>query len=125
MADVRFPWMRREIIEAVRVLSDPAYQWSAWVRRDLPPGVHDNFTLRVHVLYDDTEVLPDPSGAVGDLLESAAEAEALRALGEALDAVFRKLGTGRPDEDYLRADDWDAVVARARTALRTMAPAAR
>jgi hypothetical protein len=109
--------MRVEIVRAVKALADPEYQWSAWVRRELPPGQYDEFTHRIHILYDDTQVLEDPRGAVGIYLRSEKEADAMRNLAAALDALFDAMGTELADEAYLRAPAWSDVVAAARVAL--------
>ena len=120
MTEVRFPEMRAEIVGAVAALADPAYQWSAWVRRELPEGHYDEFTLRIHILYDDTQVLEDPDRTVGVYLKSQEEADAMRGLGHAIDSLFAELGTERSDEEYLRAPGWDLVVDAAKNAQRIL-----
>ncbi|MFC0027953.1 hypothetical protein ACFFMM_00245 [Micromonospora chaiyaphumensis] len=117
MSEVRFPAMREEIVQAVRALADHEYQWSAWVRRELPPGQYDEFTHRIHILYDDTQVLEDPGAAVGIYLRSQEEAIAMQRLAAAIDALFDELGTELSDESYLRARRWPAIVTAAREAL--------
>jgi hypothetical protein len=108
--------MRNEIVRAVSVLANPEYQWSVWVRWELPPGHYDEFTHRIHILYDDTQVLEDPDAAVGIYLCSQEEADAMKGLAAAIDGLFDELGTQLSDEDYLRAPAWQAVVAAARNA---------
>jgi hypothetical protein len=117
MSDIRFPDMRNEIVRAVKALADPEYQWSAWVRRELPPGRYDEFTHRIHILYDDTQVLEDPECAVGVYLRSVEEANVMRKLASAIDTLFDDLGTELSDEQYLRAPGWAAVVDAAKEAL--------
>ncbi|GHG18727.1 MULTISPECIES: SCO4402 family protein [Amycolatopsis] len=117
MISIQFPDMRNEIVRAVKALAEPEYQWSAWVRRELPPGHYDEFTHRIHVLYDDTQVLEDPERAVGVYLRSVEEANAMRKLASAIDALFEDMGTELSDEDYLRAPGWASVVHAAREAL--------
>jgi len=114
---MRFPAMRNEIVNAVRALSDEDYQWSAWIRRELPAGQYDDFTYRVHILYDDTDVVVNPDDTVGDYLRSGQEAAAMRTLGAALDQLFDSLGTERTDEEYLRSPEWPLVIAAAQAAL--------
>lgn len=120
MNEVRFPDMRNEIVRAVKALADPEYQWSAWVRRELPPGRYDEFDHRIHVLYDDTQVLEDSAAAIGVYLCSREEADAMKKLAAALDALFDELGTDLSDEDYLRAPAWSSVVVAAREALSSL-----
>jgi hypothetical protein len=110
MSDIKSSAMRNEIVLAVKALADPEYQWSARVRRELPPGRYDEFTHRIHILYDDTQALEDPEGAICVYLRSREEANAMRKLAAALDTLFDDLGTDLSDEEYLRAQGWTAVV---------------
>ncbi|MCN0178240.1 SCO4402 family protein [Salinispora arenicola] len=120
MSEIRFPEMRHEIVRAVKALADPAYQWSAWIRRELPPGEYDEFTHRIHILYDDTQVLEDPDATIGAYLRSQKEANAMRCLAQAIDSLFDELGTDLSDEEYLRAPGWAAIVDAAGAALSTL-----
>ncbi|WP_410811721.1 SCO4402 family protein [Micromonospora sp. 067-2] len=120
MTEIRFPDMRNEIVRAVKALADPAYQWSAWIRRELPPGEYDEFTHRIHILYDDTEVLEDPDAAIGIYLRSQEEADSMRTLAQAIDSLFDECGTHLSDEAYLRASGWPAVVQAANAALSSL-----
>lgn len=120
MTEVRFPQMRSEIILAVKALADPDYQWSAWVRHELPPGHFDDFTHQIHILYDDTQVLESPYSAVGLYLRSPDEAAAMQALARAIDNLFAQLGTELSDEEYLKSASWTSVVEAARAAQRAL-----
>lgn len=120
MSDIRFPEMRHEIVRAVKALADPVYQWSAWIRRELPPGEYDEFTHRIHILYDDTQVLEDPDAVIGIYLRSQKEADAMRYLAQAIDSLFDELGTDLSDEEYLRSPGWAAIVDAAGAALSTL-----
>lgn len=120
--NVRYPLMRAEVIGAVQSLADPDYQWRVWVRREYPkPGYYDDFAMNIHILFDDTTVLEDPDGAVGDILRSPAEAEALRRLAEALNHVLDTVGRGdEPDQNYLESAHWSAVIEAADAALHVL-----
>lgn len=121
MSEVRFPQMRAEVIDAVRALADPEYQQRVWIRRELPqPDYYDDFTLNIHILYDDTRVLEEPAGTVGDVLRSAEEATALAPLARQLDALFDRYGTDLSDEEYLATPEWAGVVRAAQTALAAL-----
>jgi hypothetical protein len=120
VSEIRFPEMRHEVVEAVRALSDPVYQREAWVDRRLPPGGYDEFTHRIHVLYDDTEVLEDPGRAVGITLRSEREAGSMRKLATILDSMFDRVGTELPDEAYLELPEWSLVIKVARDALNIL-----
>jgi hypothetical protein len=118
--DVIYPEMRDEIIDAVRTLSDPEYQFRTWVLREVPPDRIEDFDINIHILYDDTGVLENPHAAIGDVLETAAEADALTKLAHAIDSMFERVGTDLTDEQYLALPDWKSVVDAARNALSVL-----
>ncbi len=120
---VRFPEMRAEAVGAVRALSDRAYQDRVWIRRELPtPTFMDGLDLNVHILFDDTRVLPDPTPVVGVVIH-ADEVESLQALGDVLALLIDDLGDV-PDADYLADPRWAQVVDAAVAALAAMSPRA-
>jgi len=87
--------MRAELIGAVRTLTDLANQEQVRVWRNYPhAGFFDDLDKNIHILFDDTQVLPDPETAVGAVLHSR-EVEALRGLGMALDPLMEELGDCR------------------------------
>jgi hypothetical protein len=111
MSEVSLPAMRAEVIDAVKALADRPYQQHVWVQRQYPrANYYDDLSQNIAILYDDAQVLPHPSKAIGTILRSADEARALAPLGAALDAVFGQLGTERPDSEYLASPLWDRVV---------------
>ncbi|MGW4114001.1 SCO4402 family protein [Actinosynnema sp. NPDC004786] len=121
MTGVDYPDMRVEIVDAIRALSDPEYQRRVWVRREMPhPNYHDNFTMNIHVLYDDTTVFENLSEAVGPYLRNQAEIRALAPLKDALDSLFDVYGTELTDEEYIDKPEWPTVIATARAALRVL-----
>lgn len=121
MSEVRFPQMRAEVIDAVRALADPEYQRRVWIRQELPqPDYYDDLTVNIHILYDDTRVLEEPAGTVGDVLRSGDEAAAMVPLARQLDAVFDRYGTDLGDEEYLNTPEWPDVVRAAQTALAAL-----
>lgn len=120
MTTVQFPDMRLEVIAALRALADPEQQRS-WGKVEDGVAYYDDLTLNVHVLYDDCQVLPDPSGRVGSVLLPG-EVSALRAVHDALNPLLDDLGE-KPDADYLADPRWATVQAASAEALRTMAAA--
>lgn len=118
MTDVEFPYMRGEVIAALRSLATPEHQRLRW--GVVEPGINyfDSLTLVINVLYDDTAVLPDPSQTVGTIIH-ASEAGALQALDAALSPMIEDLGNA-PDGDYMADERWPSVVACARVALTDM-----
>jgi hypothetical protein len=117
-ADIIFPEMRHEVIDALRSLSDPLHQRARWGRVEEGVNYYDDLTLNVHTLYDDCQVLPSPDSAVPDVLHDA-ELPAFRALDAALGPMLRELGD-RPDEEYLADPRWDNVIRAASSALAAM-----
>jgi hypothetical protein len=121
MSEVRFPQMRDEVVGAVQALADPEYQQRVWIRHELPqPDYYDDFTLNIHILYDDTRVLEVPDETVGDVLRSPAEAAAMAPLAQRIDALFERYGTDLSDQEYLDTPEWPAIVRAAQTALATL-----
>ncbi|WP_371404499.1 hypothetical protein OHA10_02285 [Kribbella sp. NBC_00662] len=90
---VRFRRMRRDVLDSLAVLSDVEYQERAWIRGEgFLPGQYDDFDYHVHVLYDETAVLPDPADSIGTVLVPGDEIERLRNLGRLLDALLAEHG---------------------------------
>jgi hypothetical protein len=118
--EVLYPEMRDAIIDAVRTLSDPEYQYRTWVLREIPPDKIEDFDINIHILYDDTTILENPYAGIGDVLKTEAEADALAKLAHAIDSMFERVGTDLSDEQYLTLPDWNAVVSTARDALAVM-----
>jgi len=119
MIAVEFPAMRKEVVGALASLADRDYQDRAWLHQEFElEGRFEDFDLIVHILYDDTEVLPDPLPAVGAVLFDS-EVAALGTLGAALTPLISRLGDASTSE-YLESDGWSAVVDAAGVALATM-----
>lgn len=122
MTQVRYPEMRREVVNALTSLSDPAYQRRVWIERDHPrEGYFDDLTLTVNILYD--MVLPDADTRLGSVLVSAREVDTLRLLERVLGQLITDLGDA-PDSRYLSDPRWGGVVDAARSALAAMTRAA-
>ncbi len=117
--EVTFPYMRAEVLGSVEALSDPAYQQRVWIDKVYPTvNFYDDLDQNIHILFDDTQVLPDPSDRVGSYLY-ADEVAPLRELGTVLDAVIDRLGDVSADQ-YMADPLWADVVALARIALSAM-----
>ncbi|GAA4314674.1 hypothetical protein GCM10023178_24540 [Actinomadura luteofluorescens] len=115
---VRFPDMRRAVIEALRALSDPEYQRRVWVERTYAqPGFYDDLTHNVNVLYDDTLVAEDPRAQIGVTLENEAEAAAIESLTAVLDPLLDSLPTKLEDAQVISRPEWSAVVSAAQAAV--------
>jgi hypothetical protein len=120
VSEVKYPQWRERVINAVRALSDVDRQRRVWVEGEpLPAGLQDSLDYRIHILFDDGDILPDPSHHIGVTLRDQREAEALRPLGRALDEMMRDLGDV-PDEQYLADPRWSDVVEYAGAALKVL-----
>ena len=109
----QFPEMRANVVDAVSALADRGRQAERW-------GLHEpnDLSLHVHVLYDDCQVLPDPSASVGTLIY-AEEVVPLLALYQELDPMLEDLGDA-PDSVYTGDERWNKVVLAATTAFEVM-----
>ncbi len=112
--------MRADVVDAVRALSDAAYQRRVWIERRYPhDAFYDDLDMNIHVLYDDCVVLPDPRSRVGTVLVDGTEVPSLERLDAVLSPLIQRLGDS-PDAIYLADPAWGAVVEAARTALAAM-----
>lgn len=118
MSELKFPSMRDEVIDAVRALSDRAYQKREWGRSRDAGGRYDDLDMNVHILYDDTRVLPDPSAQVDTVL-FAEDVPPLRALEGVLGPLIDELGDV-PDREYLADPRWNSVLVLAARAADEM-----
>lgn len=118
MSEIKFPYMRAEVISALRSLADPGHQRSRWGVVEEGVNYYDDLDMNVHILYDDTQVLPDPESAVPSLLYDS-EVSALLAVDAVLGQVIQQLGD-QPDSEYLADSRWSAVVDAAGVALLVM-----
>jgi hypothetical protein len=118
MSNVEFPAMRDEVISALQSLADPEYQRTRWGVSVPGDSYYDDLTLNVHILYDDTKVLPDPESTVGTVIVDS-DVAGLAALENALRPLLDEFGDS-PDVTYVSDPRWSDVVAAARNALEAM-----
>ncbi|QES46507.1 hypothetical protein DEJ50_00145 [Streptomyces venezuelae] len=116
---VEFPDARLQVVAMLSSLARPAYQQRVWLADIREPGDVDDLTMVINIL-DDTRVLEDPEGVVGEVLRNQNEARAMRELTSLLYPLIDELGEA-PDSEYLASRRWPAVVEAARKALRSMA----
>jgi hypothetical protein len=112
---VEFPRMRKEVMLALAALADADYQRENWPNQ----LAVDDLTYVVHILFDDSEVLPEPASAVGPILIDGDEIRRLETLGSVFGPVIDDydLIPARPILDDLR---WPAVISAAGDALIAM-----
>ncbi|MFJ7150587.1 hypothetical protein ACIQVT_20665 [Streptomyces sp. NPDC100445] len=117
LSGVSLPEMRRSIISAVRALADEEYQRRVWVDRNYPKeGYYDDFDMNLHILFDDTLVLEDPEAALGTVLRSVLEVDAMATLASALDDLLAMEGEDKTDAEYISSPLWGPVVRSASVA---------
>lgn len=121
MIEVKFPEMRKSVIGAVKSLADRDYQRRVWVEGRYPnEQYYDDFSMNVHILFDDTVVLEDPEKYLGAILASHAEVGVMEVLADALERLLDIEGRERSDLEYMESPHWDAVVTAAETAYREL-----
>lgn len=112
--------MRREVAGALASLADPGYQRRAWIDQQFEwPNSYEDLTLAINILYDDTQVFPDPGQRIGTVLIAGSEVDALEALAGSLTCVLDRLGDAETAA-YLESDEWPDVVRRAAVDLASM-----
>ena len=81
--------------------------------------MYEDLTLNIHILYDDTQVLPDPTTRIGTVLFDGDEVVALASLEAPFGRVLDRLGEA-PDAEYLVSKEWPEIVQLAGVALAAM-----
>jgi len=119
-SELKYPSMRDELISYLEGLSDPSYQYKAWVERTSPELSYDELNYTVHFLYDDTQLANDPDAWIGLVLKNKDEAQALKGVGNAIENVFEIYGLDLSDSEYLGKKEWACVVEASRHALRVI-----
>ncbi len=105
-------------MRALAAFSDRDYQERVWVPRNYPHlNFYDDLTQNVHVLYDDSQVLPDPESRGRWVLLPGDELDRLRALDSVLGPMIDELGEA-PDAAYLQDPRWPSVIRREPGAVR-------
>ena len=82
--DVSRPWVRKEVIDALREVS--VGESAKWMRDD--PSEIDYI---VHLFFDDNDLADDPIGLIGDVLLNADEAYAVKGFTSSLENLISEL----------------------------------
>lgn len=117
-ASIGLPYMRAEVIDALRSLSDPVHQRTKWGHYDPVGHYYDDLDINIHILYDDTLVMTDPKKSISHIIYES-EVEPLLALNAVLGPLIKDLGDV-PDHVYLDDPRWPAVIHAAADALAAM-----
>ncbi|MBH0238941.1 SCO4402 family protein [Methylobrevis albus] len=114
---VKYESMRAELLGTLRCLGNARCQIDCWVHGKFPAGVeYEDFGLHVHFLFDDTLLSEDPERTIGFILETAAEAAAIKKLCDSLELIFGRYGTELADADDISKPEWVDVIRSAREA---------
>lgn len=121
LTDMKYPWMRDELLDYLTGLSDPAYQQACWVEGQCPEGTaHDEFDYAIHFLFDDTELGSNPKSCIGLFLKNDKEAACIGKVCGAIDTILEKHGTELSDAQYTALPDWQNVIQSAQNALHIL-----
>ena len=115
---IQYPEMRAQVVTSLRSLSNLEHQRTQWGKASEDGAYYDDLDLNVHVLYDDTTVLPDPVESVGSII-MADEVGVLEKFNSVLEPIIDELGD-EPDAVYLAHPGWNAVINAAAEAVQVM-----
>ncbi|MFE5586688.1 hypothetical protein [Kitasatospora sp. NPDC056531] len=106
---IALPNFRLHVVPAVVSLASPTWQREVWLDRDQ----FEDLDYIVHVLFDDFCDAREPARFLGGSLRTEEEVELMARLGTVYGAVQDAVGARSPDEAFLDAPGWPAVVAAA------------
>jgi hypothetical protein len=122
LTDLKYPWQRTWIVEALKSFADPEYQRRAWAdERGRNPDVIENLDVNIDTLYEDTGVARDPRGCIGINLRNEREARAIEDFDRVFSAFYDSLEPGLDDAAIISMPGWAAVVTAAKQALSVFA----
>jgi hypothetical protein len=115
MGNVELPYVREAVRSVIETFADAEFQERVWRRGEGHECVQD-IDEDIMLLYDDSEVLPDPASAVGEVLYPG-EVPALLRFGQLLRRVIDDLPHDAAEEEYLDHPAWRGVVQAAADVL--------
>ncbi|BDA72958.1 hypothetical protein CAL7716_071240 [Calothrix sp. PCC 7716] len=110
--------MRQELLLAIEKLSDTEYQSQNWLA--CSTGKSDCFDNVIHFLYDHAGFDEDSEGTIGLFVRDKQELTSIMKVIEALEILFKLLGTRASDADYISSPAWLNVVETAKKALEVL-----
>lgn len=120
LSQLKYPEIRKELIDYIHGLSDEKYQYQAWVEGIRPGGGHDELDYVVHFLYDDTDLADNPESMIGWVLVGKNESDVIVKVVSSLNVVFDKYGTELSDKEYIIKEEWIGVINAAKEAERIL-----
>lgn len=109
MSEIELPYVRLEVRSVIERFADPEYQERVWRGGDRSDGLVHDIDEDIMLLYDDSQVLPDPASAVGDVVYPD-EVPPLLRFGQLLGRVIDDLPHDADEVQYLDHPDWSRVV---------------
>jgi hypothetical protein len=111
MSEVEFPFMREELLYAVKALSDVPFQVAIWIDGQWPrPNYVFGFDGPFHALLDDMPMDEWGLTAIGTVLVSEQELAVLLALTQQCVRVVAEFGTLCDFVDVYRTESWQRLV---------------
>ena len=118
---IKFPEMRKELIDSLTGLSDKQYQEDCWVKKQCPLGIeNDELDYAVHFLFDDTQLSESPESMIGFCLRNKLEAKAVNLVCREISNIFDKYGYDKSDKEYIDYPEWQGVIESAKSALSAL-----
>lgn len=110
LSELRFPAMRRELVSALKDLSDTEAH-SSYLSDDSTDGndFDSRLAIAVHFLFDDTQLKEDPESHIGFFLVDREEAAAINKLILALDPLLGEQGSRLDSDRLLRHPRWAEI----------------
>ncbi len=107
---IKYPYMRLEITETLKELSNREDQLKEWVDPKYAHAFWDTLMFSIHTLFDDIPLEEDPEGQIGYSLYNEEEVQVIKPLIAALNQVMDEIDENQPDEAYITSPLWDEVV---------------
>lgn len=116
--ELKYPWQREWITDALTAFSDVNFQRRMWVEeRGKDPNRIENLDANIDVLYEDSAVARDPYGCIGISLRTDEEARAIEHFDHVFSAFYDHLPPRTDDATVISMPGWRDVVAAAKEAL--------
>ncbi|PSM50383.1 hypothetical protein C7Y66_04320 [Chroococcidiopsis sp. CCALA 051] len=128
---LRSPELREQLLGHLIVLADAEYQRQMLLERELTSEIDDDcwddfavhliyFELAFDFVYDDTNLIKNPEGAIGVFLKDDREVQLVMAVIDAIERVFTAVGIEAADREYISCPEWQGVLKTAADALKVM-----
>lgn len=128
---LRDPDLREHLLDRLIVLADAEYQLQMLLEQEQLAKIDDDcwhdfavhfiyFELVFDFVYDDTNLIKNPQGAIGVFLKDDREVHLVMAVIDAIERVFTAAGIDASDREYISCSKWQDVLQTAADALKVM-----